>query len=574
MRLASVKIDNYRNLDGVEVTFHPISNFLVGESNLGKSNLLKMLNTIFSRSGFADIDFSDYQKPIEISLTLSLDQPELGLFEDLFDPESANNINIIARQESADDYLQFFHAESGSNIPPSSIKCLNFIYYDSMRIPAHELTFDKRRGVGKFLNHLLDMYIQRQGIEELSLVRTEGVADLLTFINEKLAKLRTIEQYSISAKLEEDSHDILARIVSLKDENGFSLQGSGYGIQFISLICLAILESLLNTTRSKNKKGIFKDDEGKSCYPLIMGLDEPEIHLHPYMQRSLVKYLTEVISNKDSLFLNLISEIFGIDRILGQIIIATHSPNILLSNYKQIVRLHRSAEGCIVAKSGQTMILDQVTQKQLLRNMPYIREAFFSKCVILVEGDTELGAFPIFAEKLGVDMDQEGISVIQAGSAGSIEPLMKLLDKLGIPSFGLMDKDNWNAERQQIENLFFTDAQDFEDEIVAVCMERGKERYLKAFVAKNDPKRLKRKIDKKKLNAIIKKYNLDLEDFDQDCDFRTNDTETLRVMLLAWMDINKSIVLGTAIAEWLPESLIPRRTQEIFEAAEAAARNV
>ncbi|MBK8823125.1 MAG: AAA family ATPase [Anaerolineales bacterium] len=35
---------------------------------------------------------------------------------------------------------------------------------------------------------------------------------------------------------------------------------------------------------------------------MVLGLDEPEIHLHPYLQRSLIKYVSEILENKDSDF--------------------------------------------------------------------------------------------------------------------------------------------------------------------------------------------------------------------------------------------------------------------------------
>lgn len=151
MKLKTIEIKNYRNLDGIKLRFHPVINFLVGETNMGKSNFLSLLNIIFNRTSFSETDFSDPREPIEVLLKLTLDDIEKGLFEDLFDPKESDNINITARQETIDDNIQFFHEESGTNIPARTVKCLNYIYYDSLRNPSSELTFDKRKGVGRFL---------------------------------------------------------------------------------------------------------------------------------------------------------------------------------------------------------------------------------------------------------------------------------------------------------------------------------------------------------------------------------------------------------------------------------------
>ena len=249
MRLRTIEIKNYRNLDGIKLIFDPVINFLVGETNLGKSNFLSLLNTIFNRTNFNETDFNNPEEQIEISFKLTLDNIEIGLFEDLFDPNESNSIKIIAKQETIDDNIQFFHEESGTNIPASSVKCLNYIYYDSLRNPSTELTFDKRKGVGKFLNHIFNKYLQAEGIEDIDFIDREGLDKLLKFINENLSKIKSFQEFSILANLEDDTRNLLARIVTLKDENNINLQSSGYGVQFLSLICLTIFEKLLTISK-------------------------------------------------------------------------------------------------------------------------------------------------------------------------------------------------------------------------------------------------------------------------------------------------------------------------------------
>ena len=46
MRIACVKVANYRNIDGIEVVFNPECNYIIGENNLGKSNFLSLLVTV------------------------------------------------------------------------------------------------------------------------------------------------------------------------------------------------------------------------------------------------------------------------------------------------------------------------------------------------------------------------------------------------------------------------------------------------------------------------------------------------------------------------------------------------
>lgn len=574
MRLRNIEINNYRNLDGIKLIFDPIINFLVGETNLGKSNFLALLNTTFNRKSFDETDFTNLKKPIEISFKLTLDNIEIGLFEDLFDPDESDSIKITAKQETIDDNIEFFHEESGTNIPANTVKCLNYVYYDSLRNPSRELTFDKRKGVGRFLNHIFNKYLQREGIEDIDFIDQENLDKLLSFINENLSKIKPFNEFSILANLEEDTQNLLARIVTLKDEKNINLQNSSYGVQFLSLICLTIFEKLLTTSKYKREKGVFEDDEGNKYVSLLLGLDEPEIHLHPYMQRSLIRYLMSIIGNEDPDFMCVLSNIFTIDRFLGQIIISTHSPNILLSDYKQIIRFYKDDKDEIVVKNGQEISIENDIEKHMLKNMPYVKEAFFSKCVILVEGDTELGAFPVFAQKIEIDLDDYGISVIQAGSANSIPPLIKLFEEFGVNTVGLMDGDKYDEKYKDIEKLYSTDKQDFEEEIVSICIEKNQEALLKDIVKNTDTKGLRREIYKKKLNSIIDKYDLGMEDVDMSYDFGTDDTDLLYPLFLAWLDINKSIVLGRIIAESLPDEFIPQKFKQVIKTALTVSQNV
>ena len=57
MYIEKIEINNFRNLDGIKMNFDSKMNFIVGENNLGKSNLLDCLNTVFNYSRFKEDDF-------------------------------------------------------------------------------------------------------------------------------------------------------------------------------------------------------------------------------------------------------------------------------------------------------------------------------------------------------------------------------------------------------------------------------------------------------------------------------------------------------------------------------------
>jgi len=149
-----------------------------------------------------------------------------------------------------------------------------------------------------------------------------------------------------------------------------------------------------------------------------------------------------------------------------------------------------------------------------------------------------------------------------------------MLGQFGVNTVGLMDQDKYNKKYNDIENLYFTDEYDFEDEIVSTCFEKSKEDVLKDIIENNDTKGLRRKINKNKVNSIIAKYDIEMDDVGQDYDFRTDDTDLLYPLFLAWFDINKSSLMGRTIAESLPKRLNPSKFKEVLEAAVKVTENV
>lgn len=440
-------------------------NFIIGENNLGKSNLLDLLNILFNKNNFAESDFLKLDEQIYITFSLGLSEIEQGFFDDLFDPTDREKINIVAVQESPDDVIKFQHQESGTVISNSIVRCVNYISYDSLRNPSSELSFSKNRGVGKFLNHIIVKYLKDGSLQDFDFVIVEKIDEFLIEVNQSLQRIKSFKDFSVQAIREENKENLLAKLILLADDNNRALESLGYGVQFSIIITLSIFERLLSLSKQRLDRCIVEDSSNsEKCIPVLIGLDEPEIHLHPYAQRSLIKYLGRVVNNDELDFSSLLTDIFQINRLLGQILVVSHSPNILLNDYRQFLRFYKSENGCLIIKSGFDIDLDETTEKQLLKNLPYVKEAFFSKVVILVEGDTELGAIPIFSKRMNIDLDEFGISIIQAGGAKSIPSLMQLLDEFGIKNIGLMDRDQ-EAKYNHISRLSFTQGQDFEEDI-------------------------------------------------------------------------------------------------------------
>ena len=74
-------------------------------------------------------------------------------------------------------------------------------------------------------------------------------------------------------------------------------------------------------------------------------------------------------------------------------------------------------------------------------HFPEVKEALYSRCTILVEGETEYGSFPYFAKTLGINFDYYGICLINARGESSITKISQLIRRFHIPKVCLYDKD-------------------------------------------------------------------------------------------------------------------------------------
>lgn len=576
MKITRAEIHNYRNLDGAEVFFADDCNFIVGENNLGKSNLLSLFNVIFSRRSFDSEDFTDATKPIEIHLRLKLADIEIGHFKDLFDVEDYTVINLVCRQSNTDEFIEFSHLETKTSIQASLVRSLNYAHYDSLRNPIAEINFDKGRGVGRFLNNIVCQYLKDSAMTPKDFLVDEKVTALINAINDKLLKIKSFKDFDISATADDDPATLLSKVLVLKDGKGDALVRAGYGIQFFVLVTLSFLDRIQSIMLQRRDRGVFENDEtGEKAISLVLGFDEPEIHLHPYMQRSLVKYLNSIINNENQDFRLLVKELFNIDRLMGQIIVVTQSPNIILNDFRQIIRFYSGADSINII-SGTQLKLDFQLTRHLYLNFPFIKEAFFSHCAIFVEGDSEYASLPLFAQRLTppVDFDELGICVIQARGQ-AVPQLIRLASSFGIPSVGMTDRDSGIAP--SIPGHSQTNLRNFEEELVSI-IDIGGEGTLRSIVQGYDPQGINAAVQFSALNKwAIEKYSVSSNKFTTNlrlADIPATDVVALRAFYLTWFSLNKSYPLGKTIGEALSEKEIPSSYKTLIAEALKLIRSV
>lgn len=549
MEITFIKIINYRNLNGLEVDINKDINFIVGENNIRKSNFQNCLLKVLSCKSFQKEDFTDETQKISVEMSFHLNSDEIGIFDDLVDPMNREMINIVSLQESPDEYIKYYHKETGETIPNSLIKRVNVISYDSLRNPKNEINFSKTNGAGAFLNFVVKKYIDCY--DGSGILKKSEVKKVEKYILNSLGNLTAFNRFGIKPKVEIDEVDVLSRVLLLKDENNINIPENGYGVQFNILIMLSLLEKIIEFRKRA------KDTDTEFSALLIF--DEPEIHLHPYLQRTLIKEIYRLALGQDVKFNNLLREYFGITKISAQIIITTHSPNMLDDDYTKIIRMYKK-DDFTAAVSCASLMLNSKEKKQLLMQFEYIKEAVFSRAAIIVEGESEFGSFKLFAETIGVDFDKEGIALIKAGGADSILPIIKLFNKLAIKAVGVIDNDKKIEKSLPDEEfLFYTKSKCFDSEVVKRVIHNKSYDILETILDEYDSQSNNRCIQQKKLNDIIQMFKY--KKINADKNYRFKDVGTTNplyeVMYVSWFSINKGILLGKTIGAHLDKKNIP-----------------
>lgn len=293
MIISELKVNNYRNLSDLNITNDEPVKFIIGENGVGKSNLMEMLNTVFNKNSFQESDFYDADKPITIELNLKLNKIERGYFDDLFDVSDSLKISILATQDVPGGRLEFKHKDSESPISYKKIKDIPFVYYSSTQAPA-DWNFNKSRTAGKFLNELLNDFILKKKINSADLINEDKLNLVISYINSVIHQIKFIEKNDVSAMIENDILSLIPRLIELKNSNNISVNSMGSGIKYSSFIYFEILNKILLAVKQKSS-AILTDTTDKTYLPIIIALDEPEIHLHPFMQRNII---TDIRANK------------------------------------------------------------------------------------------------------------------------------------------------------------------------------------------------------------------------------------------------------------------------------------
>lgn len=570
MRISKLRIENYRNLDGVTISFDEDVTYIVGENNLGKTNVLDLLNTIFNQATIGEEDFADTEKRSGAVVTLKMDEDEIGISGPDIDPTTGNTITVCAFADDPDSRIEFVAEESGEKISPSFMRSVHMFRYSTASFNRGDLAFDGTRGVGKVLSKGIALYLDREGKEVSDFLDGNELEGLVADLGTIVGGVPILSSYGVRTGVDSSDGGTLGSLVTLLDKRGVHFKKAGVGLQYLAIASLSIIESIMRLSPKRLQESLCSDGDDKRVLHAVLVYDEPEAHLHPYMQRRLSKSLHRICEGEDAKFNALLKEYFGIDSIKAQLIMVTHSPNILARGYKNIVRFGQGEDSPRVM-CGKDIDLSDKIEKHLMLNFESIREAFFARSVLAFEGQTESGAIPVFACNLGIDLDDYGVVPIRAGGKENVKPLGELLDKFKIPYYSIVDRDAKLPETSG--DHITTIERDFEAEVIdSFFASDNQGAFIALLESTNSQRATSIKGNSNALSKASTIYDVCLPDSEYDFqgpefDGQFADTPKSRALMYAWLSSNKGVVSGVALAEALGADGVPVCYESIIRKA-------
>lgn len=191
----------------------------------------------------------------------------------------------------------------------------------------------------------------------------------------------------------------------------------------------AIVLSLVQVLEERRKKGA------------IILIEEPEMFLHPQQQRSLYRTLRRLGET-------------------NQVIYTTHSPHfVAIPEFRDIVLVRRPSMATTVTLS--TLAQDARRREKLVKEFdPERNELFFASRLLLVEGDTEKLALPEYAQRVGVDLDRAGATIVEVGGKRNLLDFATIAISFGMPTGIVYDLDSSDFRDQRADERAFNEQLD------------------------------------------------------------------------------------------------------------------
>lgn len=455
MLLSEVLVKGFRCLGGDEPLTVPLQagiNLLVGENDSGKTALVDAIRFTLGTRGetFDRISPSDfYHGPsgqtseFHVRCTfvgLSLQEQADFVEWTTITPAQGGapgkielHVNLRAKlQPSGKIYPERRTGKEadGKEVEGALREYLQATYLRPLRDATAEMSAGRRSRLAQILQALPEMQAERDADAApttlAAIIKTTQdhisanatIKDLTKRLDEDFLSPASLAGTSLKARIEIGAglkfEQILERLaLEFEPPAGISTKvGRGLGLDNVLFMCAELL--LLQA-----------DADGQ--LPLLL-VEEPEAHLHPQLQASVVEMLKAQTTSRRQ----------------AQIILTTHSPLIAAGAEPDAVIMCIS--GRAYPMSPEFTALERDDYRFLGRFLDATKaNLFFAKGVLIVEGDAEALLLPALAEKCGKPLWKYGVSIVKVGHTGLFRYARIFQRKAGppmpIPVACLTDRD-------------------------------------------------------------------------------------------------------------------------------------
>jgi len=547
MYIKWMHIENYRNLADVTLSFHNDINYFVGENAVGKSNFLDLLEIMMECHGFIESDFTDVNKPIRIDFEISLG--ELN-YKSMYTADEGPTYRLRLEQVVQEVYPRLYRV-TDAGIEPMALSMIRHALYVCHRDTSEQELFSIPSSIYVELGQLLQAYVSR----------LEMPTD--DFQREIVSLRKDLDPYCML--------NIQHLVEVLSTSSAMERKYSADNVRLIMAVALKILAQIymkVSSATTNLESLLVYDAKGRKFLPIFISVDEPELHLSPYLQRAVLNYYRQIATNENEEFLALLRDIFKIDGLLGQLFVVTHSTDALVDDYRHIIRLYRDENNMVCAACGVTFNFPKEVEKHLIMHFPEAKEALYARCIIIVEGETEYGSFTGFGKKLGVDFDYFGICLINARGESSISKLQKLFNRFSIPTVALYDRDVEGKYAKAHSNIFYTEEICFEMDFVSYLLAMHKRSIMDAII-KDIIDDARPMVTKDMARRGYAKLGITKSQIVQRCLPNISDRklDDLHIYYFSWFYANKGVIVGRRISQFLDTSMIPPAFIAVIERA-------
>ncbi len=308
-------------------------------------------------------------------------------------------------------------------------------YLPARRDPADHISYSANALLGRALQSA-DWSAEREEIgtltEQISneLTDNAAISGIATALTEQWGSLHKGAYYANpSVSFSQNEIENLLRHLSIGFTPGHGesivdfarLSDGQQSLLYVSLVLA--MHSIGSKVLSGELAAAFDIDKLRPAVFTLIAIEEPENSLSPHYLGRIVRTLTAFAEGQDS-----------------QALVATHSPSLLRRVPPESVRyLRLSAERTTLVKSIK-LPEDESAQKFVREGVQAFPELYFSRLVVLGEGDSEQVVLPRLLEARCILADDASISVAPLGGR-HVNHFWRLLNGLGIPHVTLLDLD-------------------------------------------------------------------------------------------------------------------------------------